>query len=86
MHSIVVYWLYMKLIKLGRGDIKFSQVLLIATAFLNHINFTYFQVFPIDHLQIFTDEELERLLCGESETWNVSFSPLGQTKINICIC
>ncbi|PWA53720.1 ubiquitin-protein ligase 4 [Artemisia annua] len=28
------------------------------------------QVFPIDHLQIFTDEELERLLCGESETWN----------------
>ncbi|XP_071690585.1 E3 ubiquitin-protein ligase UPL4 [Rutidosis leptorrhynchoides] len=28
------------------------------------------QVFPIDCLQIFTDEELERLLCGESETWN----------------
>ncbi|KAI7724831.1 hypothetical protein M8C21_006945 [Ambrosia artemisiifolia] len=28
------------------------------------------QVFPIDNLKIFTDEELERLLCGESETWN----------------
>ncbi|KAJ0503251.1 putative HECT domain, armadillo-like helical, HECT, E3 ligase catalytic domain-containing protein [Helianthus annuus] len=28
------------------------------------------QVFPIDNLQIFTDKELERLLCGESETWN----------------
>ncbi|KAI3677127.1 hypothetical protein L1987_86748 [Smallanthus sonchifolius] len=28
------------------------------------------QVFPIDNLQIFTDEELERLLCGESEIWN----------------
>ncbi|XP_076950087.1 E3 ubiquitin-protein ligase UPL4-like [Bidens hawaiensis] len=28
------------------------------------------QVFPISNLQIFTDEELERLLCGESETWN----------------
>lgn len=31
------------------------------------------QVFPIKNLKIFTDEELERLLCGESETWNVSF-------------
>nr|XP_043609568.1 E3 ubiquitin-protein ligase UPL4 [Erigeron canadensis]XP_043609569.1 E3 ubiquitin-protein ligase UPL4 [Erigeron canadensis] len=30
------------------------------------------QVFPINHLQIFTDEELERLLCGESETWNAN--------------
>ncbi|KAI3512096.1 hypothetical protein L1887_19286 [Cichorium endivia] len=28
------------------------------------------QVFPIKNLEIFTDEELERLLCGESETWN----------------
>ncbi|CAH1441958.1 unnamed protein product [Lactuca virosa] len=28
------------------------------------------QVFPIKNLKIFTDEELERLLCGESETWN----------------
>ncbi|KAD3337492.1 hypothetical protein E3N88_33012 [Mikania micrantha] len=28
------------------------------------------QVFPINDLHIFTDEELERLLCGESETWN----------------
>ncbi|XP_024982786.1 E3 ubiquitin-protein ligase UPL4 isoform X2 [Cynara cardunculus var. scolymus] len=28
------------------------------------------QVFQMKHLQIFTDEELERLLCGESETWN----------------
>ncbi|KAK9068485.1 hypothetical protein SSX86_012599 [Deinandra increscens subsp. villosa] len=29
------------------------------------------QVFPINNLQIFTDEELERLLCGESVTiWN----------------
>ncbi|GLT92432.1 hypothetical protein SLE2022_102700 [Rubroshorea leprosula] len=27
------------------------------------------QVFPIEHLQIFTEEELERLLCGEQESW-----------------
>lgn len=28
------------------------------------------QVFPISHLQIFTEEELELLLCGEREIWN----------------
>ncbi|KAL4560548.1 hypothetical protein LXL04_032701 [Taraxacum kok-saghyz] len=28
------------------------------------------QVFSVKNLEIFTDEELERLLCGESETWN----------------
>ncbi|KAF9680312.1 hypothetical protein SADUNF_Sadunf06G0108100 [Salix dunnii] len=27
------------------------------------------QVFPIQHLMIFTEEELERLLCGEHEFW-----------------
>ncbi|GFY93356.1 ubiquitin-protein ligase 4 [Actinidia rufa] len=27
------------------------------------------QVFPIEHLQVFTEEELERLLCGECEFW-----------------
>ncbi|KAH7513016.1 hypothetical protein FEM48_Zijuj12G0151700 [Ziziphus jujuba var. spinosa] len=27
------------------------------------------QVFPIKHLQIFTEEELEHLLCGEHESW-----------------
>jgi hypothetical protein len=30
-----------------------------------------FQVFPIKHLMIFTEEELERLLCGEREFWAV---------------
>ncbi|KAL3531894.1 hypothetical protein ACH5RR_005415 [Cinchona calisaya] len=28
------------------------------------------QVFPIRHLQLFTEEELERLLCGERELWD----------------
>ncbi|CAH9078224.1 unnamed protein product [Cuscuta epithymum] len=28
------------------------------------------QVFPIKNLQIFTEEELEHLLCGEREIWN----------------
>lgn len=27
------------------------------------------QVFPIEHLQIFTEEELEHLLCGERDSW-----------------
>ncbi|KAM7255077.1 hypothetical protein ACFE04_020318 [Oxalis oulophora] len=27
------------------------------------------KVFPIRHLQIFTEEELERLLCGERDSW-----------------
>ncbi|KAL7265164.1 hypothetical protein ACSBR1_003011 [Camellia fascicularis] len=27
------------------------------------------QVFPIKHLQVFSEEELERLLCGEREFW-----------------
>ncbi|EXC16279.1 E3 ubiquitin-protein ligase UPL4 [Morus notabilis] len=29
------------------------------------------QVFPIERLQIFTEEELERLLCGEHDSWPV---------------
>lgn len=28
------------------------------------------QVFPIKYLQIFTEEELERLLCGERDSWD----------------
>ncbi|XP_009622742.1 E3 ubiquitin-protein ligase UPL4 isoform X2 [Nicotiana tomentosiformis] len=28
------------------------------------------QVFPIKHLQVFTEDELERLLCGECGFWN----------------
>ncbi|KAM7468155.1 hypothetical protein LguiB_015717 [Lonicera macranthoides] len=28
------------------------------------------QVFPVEHLQIFNEQELERLLCGERELWN----------------
>uniref|UniRef100_A0A2P2M427 HECT-type E3 ubiquitin transferase n=1 Tax=Rhizophora mucronata TaxID=61149 RepID=A0A2P2M427_RHIMU len=28
------------------------------------------QVFPIKHLQIFTEEEVERLLCGERDLWD----------------
>ncbi|CAN4116979.1 unnamed protein product [Withania somnifera] len=28
------------------------------------------QVFPISHLQVFTEDELERLLCGEYGFWN----------------
>ncbi|XP_047978352.1 E3 ubiquitin-protein ligase UPL4 [Salvia hispanica] len=28
------------------------------------------QVFPIKHLRVFTEEELERLLCGEHVLWN----------------
>ncbi|XP_023005684.1 E3 ubiquitin-protein ligase UPL4-like isoform X2 [Cucurbita maxima] len=27
------------------------------------------QVFPIEHLQVFTEEELERLICGEHDSW-----------------
>uniref|UniRef100_A0A5B6YR81 HECT-type E3 ubiquitin transferase n=1 Tax=Davidia involucrata TaxID=16924 RepID=A0A5B6YR81_DAVIN len=30
------------------------------------------QVFPIKHLQVFTEEELERLLCGEREFWTLN--------------
>ncbi|CAN0926806.1 E3 ubiquitin-protein ligase UPL4 [Linum grandiflorum] len=30
------------------------------------------QVFPIEHLKIFTEEELERLLCGEPDFWSQS--------------
>ncbi|KAJ1387674.1 HECT, E3 ligase catalytic domain [Sesbania bispinosa] len=29
------------------------------------------QVFPIDHLQIFNEEELERILCGEHDSWAI---------------
>lgn len=34
------------------------------------------KVFPIKNLEIFTDEELECLLCGVSETWNVCLKKL----------
>ncbi|GLT47885.1 hypothetical protein SLA2020_215420 [Shorea laevis] len=30
------------------------------------------QVFPIEHLQIFTEEELEHLLCGEHDSWTIN--------------
>ncbi|KAL0555512.1 hypothetical protein IC582_009460 [Cucumis melo] len=30
------------------------------------------QVFPIEHLQVFTAEELERLICGEQDIWALS--------------
>ncbi|XP_038904018.1 E3 ubiquitin-protein ligase UPL4 [Benincasa hispida] len=30
------------------------------------------QVFPIEHLQVFTAEELERLICGEQDSWALS--------------
>lgn len=36
--------------------------------------FLLFQVFPIRHLQIFSEEELERLLCGELDSWAVCIS------------
>ena len=35
------------------------------------MNFSILQVFPIKHLQIFTEEELEKLLCGERDSWAV---------------
>lgn len=36
-----------------------------------HVLYLVFQVFPIEHLQIFTEKELERLLCGEHDSWAV---------------
>lgn len=30
------------------------------------------QVFPIEHLQIFYEEELERILCGEDDSWAIN--------------
>ena len=40
---------------------------------IHFVNVLYlvFQVFPIEHLQIFTEKELERLLCGEHDSWAV---------------
>lgn len=35
-----------------------------------------FQVFPIKNLQIFSEDELERLLCGENNSWEVRLSAL----------
>ena len=35
------------------------------------MNFSILQVFPIKHLEIFTEEELEKLLCGERDSWAV---------------
>lgn len=29
------------------------------------------QVFPLNKLQVFSEDELERLLCGEQDTWDV---------------
>jgi hypothetical protein len=40
-----------------------------------------FQVFPIEHLQIFTEEELERLLCGERDSWAVCI-----LSLNFSLC
>lgn len=34
------------------------------------------QVFPIRHLQLFSEEELDHLLCGEHELWNVQTNEL----------
>lgn len=30
------------------------------------------QVFPIEHLKIFNEEELERILCGEEDSWAIN--------------
>ncbi|TKY52886.1 E3 ubiquitin-protein ligase UPL4 [Spatholobus suberectus] len=30
------------------------------------------QVFPIEHLRIFSEEELERMLCGEYDSWAIN--------------
>lgn len=40
-----------------------------------------FQVSPIEHLQIFTEEELERLLCGEHDSWAVCILSLNFSLI-----
>jgi len=31
-----------------------------------------FKVFSIEHIRIFNEEELERMFCGESDSWAVS--------------
>lgn len=31
------------------------------------------QVFPLRHLECFYEDEIERLLCGEGETWCAVF-------------
>lgn len=38
---------------------------------LSHVILLHLQVFPLQTLQIFTEYEIERLLCGEQETWVV---------------
>ncbi|KAK9290428.1 hypothetical protein L1049_008598 [Liquidambar formosana] len=40
------------------------------------------QVFPIKHLQVFTEEELERLLCGERDSWAQSNELLDHIKFD----
>jgi hypothetical protein len=40
------------------------------THFVNAFVFG-FLVFPIEHLQIFSEEELECLQCGERDSWGV---------------
>ncbi|CAL5389539.1 unnamed protein product [Camellia sinensis] len=40
------------------------------------------QVFPIKHLQFFSEEELERLLCGEREFWTQSNELLDHIKFD----
>ncbi len=38
------------------------------------------QVFPLRHLECFYEDEIERLLCGEGETW----CALSATKAHGC--
>ncbi|XAR69030.1 Ubiquitin--protein ligase [Bertholletia excelsa] len=40
------------------------------------------QVFPITHIQVFTEEEFERLLCGECEVLNLSNELLDHIKFD----
>ncbi|KAA8516515.1 hypothetical protein F0562_016979 [Nyssa sinensis] len=40
------------------------------------------QVFPIKHLEVFTEEELERLLCGERDFWTQSNELLDHIKFD----
>ena len=40
------------------------------------------QVFPIERLQVFTEEELERLVCGECEFWTVCIQFFLTIKLN----
>lgn len=48
-------------------------------------SFVYVQVFPLRDLQIFTEDELERLLCGEQDTWDVCTILLCSLVISLCM-